>query len=93
VIAGQRLSYGTYPERLRALPTGECLAPEAGQYTRPAVPYRPRRTGPAASDIGWFTSIQRLPVIGQFTDISGLSSICQSPGINGPAVNLKGFAT
>jgi hypothetical protein len=35
VIAGQRLGYGTYLERLRGLPVGELLAPEeAGQYPR-----------------------------------------------------------
>jgi hypothetical protein len=35
VIAGQRLGYGTYLERLRALPVGELLVPEeAGQYPR-----------------------------------------------------------
>jgi tetratricopeptide (TPR) repeat protein len=35
VIAGQRLEYGTYLERLRALPVGELLVPEeAGQYPR-----------------------------------------------------------
>jgi hypothetical protein len=35
VIAGQRLSYGTYQERLRRLPVGELLeAEEAGQYPR-----------------------------------------------------------
>ena len=35
VIAGQRLGYGTYLDRLRALPTGELLRPEeAGQYPR-----------------------------------------------------------
>jgi hypothetical protein len=35
VIAGQRLGYGTYLERLRALPVGELLrAEDAGQYPR-----------------------------------------------------------
>ena len=35
VIAGQRLGYGTYLERLRALPARELLVPEeAGQYPR-----------------------------------------------------------
>jgi tetratricopeptide (TPR) repeat protein len=35
VIAEQRLGYGTYLERLRALPVGELLRPEeAGQYPR-----------------------------------------------------------
>jgi tetratricopeptide (TPR) repeat protein len=35
VIAGQRLGYGTYLERLRALPVRELLVPEeAGQYPR-----------------------------------------------------------
>jgi hypothetical protein len=35
VIAGQRLGYGTYLDRLRALPTRELLRPaEAGQYPR-----------------------------------------------------------
>ena len=37
VIAGQQLSYGTYLERLRALPTGEHLAPEPGQRYPPGV--------------------------------------------------------
>jgi tetratricopeptide (TPR) repeat protein len=35
VIVGQQLSYGTYLERLRALPTGEYLAPEPGQHYPP----------------------------------------------------------
>jgi hypothetical protein len=35
VIAGQRLGYGTYLDRLRAVPVGELLEPEAaGQYPR-----------------------------------------------------------
>jgi tetratricopeptide (TPR) repeat protein len=35
VVAGQRLSYGTYLGRLRALPVGKVLRPEeAGQYPR-----------------------------------------------------------
>jgi hypothetical protein len=37
VIAGQQLSYGTYLERLRALPTGEHLAHEPGQHYPPGV--------------------------------------------------------
>ena len=37
MIAGQQLSYGTYLERLRALPTGEYLAPEPGQHYPPGV--------------------------------------------------------
>ena len=35
VIAGQRLAYGTYLDRLRAMPVGDLLRPvEAGQYPR-----------------------------------------------------------
>jgi hypothetical protein len=37
VIAGQQLSYETYLERLRALPTGEYLDPEPGQHYPPGV--------------------------------------------------------
>ena len=35
VIADQHLDYGTYLDRLRAMPVGELLRPEeAGQYPR-----------------------------------------------------------
>ena len=37
VIAGQHLRYGTYLERVRALPTEEHLAPEPGQPHPPGV--------------------------------------------------------
>ncbi|MGP0025227.1 MAG: tetratricopeptide repeat protein [Streptosporangiaceae bacterium] len=37
VIAGQQLGYGTYLERLRALPTGEYLGPEQGQHYPPGA--------------------------------------------------------
>ena len=37
VIAGQQLSYGTYLERLRALPTAEYLGAEPGQHYPPGA--------------------------------------------------------
>ena len=37
MIAGQQLGYGTYLERLLALPTGECLGPESEQHYPPGA--------------------------------------------------------
>ena len=72
VIAGQRLAYGTYLDRLRAMPVGDLLRPvEAGQYPR----------GVAAAVLLSLEGVQRWDDTGVCTAVMELLAVLSHAGV------------
>jgi len=81
VIAGQRLAYGTYLERLRAMPVGELLTPvDAGQYPR----------GVAAAVLLALDNVRAGDDTGACNAVMDLLAVLSPAGVRRPLVHAAG---
>ena len=81
VIAGQRLGYGTYLDRLRALPTNELLRPEeAGQYPR----------GVAAAVLLSLEAVRADDDTGAAVAVMGLLAVLSAAGVRRAMIHAAG---